>query len=136
RGTYILGIILTMFTTNLNPWLALEHSFLTIIQFPCSVLCISSLMLSVIARKEVSVIYAESECFRNQICIILIICLFIFVPWFSGIQNFKLQPEATAIVYRYDNQKLTGPLFLDQYSPKDRKSTRLNSSHVSISYAV
>src|SRR3712207_7616922 len=27
-------------------------------------------------------------------------------------------------------------LFLDTFSPKDRKSTRLNSSHANISYAV
>lgn len=133
RGTYILGIILTIFTTNLIPWLTLEHSFLSIIQFPWRFLGISSLMLSVIAGKEVSILYGERERFRNQICIILIVCLFVFVPWFSGIQNFKLQPEATAIVYRYDNQKLTGPLFLDQYSPKaGQKVLGDNINHIGI----
>src|SRR5438477_2722470 len=58
-----------------------------------------------------------------------------------GLQ-FNLQPDAVRIVEveglaipPFDNCGHGNPMVLEQLS-KDRKSTRLNSSHMSISYAV
>lgn len=117
RVVFIFGIIITLFTTNIIPWLSLEHSVLKIIQFPWRFLGIASLMLSIIAGKEFIVLYNTNNIIRDKCCILAAMFALIFIPWFSGIQTFKLQPEARAIIYRYDNQNLDGPLFLDQYSP-------------------
>src|SRR5690625_7060002 len=43
-----------------------------------------------------------------------------------------LTAEHTPVFWRYDLNPETNPLLLE----RDRKSTRLNSSHVAISYAV
>lgn len=117
RVVFIFGIIITLFTTNIIPWLLLEHSVLKIIQFPWRFLGIASLMLSIIAGKELIVLYNTNNIIRDKYCILTAMFALIFIPWFSGIQTFKLQPEARTIIYRYDNQNLGGPLFLDQYSP-------------------
>lgn len=117
RVVFIFGIIITLFTTNIIPWLLLEHSVLKIIQFPWRFLGIASLMLSIIAGKEFIVLYNTNNIIRDKYCILTAMFALIFIPWFSGIQTFKLQPEARTIIYRYDNQNLGGPLFLDQYSP-------------------
>src|SRR5699024_11460279 len=48
----------------------------------------------------------------------------------------RYQAKSKTYSYRVDNQRIRNPFTRNFALHQDRKSTRLNSSHVSISYAV
>src|SRR5699024_12386966 len=62
------------------------------------------------------------------------------IPTAKETGNFELRTNAYARKVTHEDGKATGVLFVDMRTgieyEQDRKSTRLNSSHVSISYAV
>lgn len=119
RVILILGVFITLCSTNLVPWLSLEHTPLSVIQFPWRYLGIASFLLSVIAGKEIVDLSKEINYNNCNLIRIVIVVVFLFIPWFSGIQNFKVQSEAFRSIYTANDNKLKGSLFLDQYTPRD-----------------
>lgn len=125
RFTFILGISLAIFSTNLIPWISLQHTMLSLIQFPWRFLGLSSFMLSIIGGKEFYDIYRSlsiQKRLMDRSLFAIILVLLITVPWFSGIQHFKHQVESQKYIYRSFNNKLNGLLYLDQYTPTVSKT--------------
>lgn len=132
KAVYVIGVLSALCSTNLIPWLTLERTPLSIIQFPWRFLGLSSFMLSVSAGYIINDVY-RSLTNKSKMLLTVLVPLCIVMPWFSGIQTFKIQEEAFMHVYnRYDNQ-LNGSLFLDQYIPEtSQKSLSDLVSHTSI----
>lgn len=126
---FILALVFFFASTNLLPWVQLQKTPISFIQFPWRLLAISSFLLSELGGYEFTLITQN----KNKILSVIITVFLILIPWYSGISNLKrdiAKPEQY-IAYHYielnnnrfnyshgAKQATKNMFYLDQYTPK------------------
>ncbi|MCW3763736.1 YfhO family protein [Weissella confusa] len=134
RMVFILAIIFFFASTSLLPWVQIEKTPISFIQFPWRFLVISSFLLSIVGGYEFTLITQN----KNKILSVFVMVFLILIPWYSGISDMRrnidrpdqyktyhyVELRNNRFKYSYGAEKTTKyMIYLDQYTPKKGLST-------------